>query len=78
MSVLGTRRRGGAETDWKGEQVVIPRLLVAQAEERQFSRKRTILASLAVVVIAAGAREAFWGPGGVFAGGGPGGGPSPR
>jgi hypothetical protein len=78
VSVLGTRRRGGIETDWRGEHVVIPRLLVAQTQERRFSRKRTVLASIALVVAAAGLREAFWGPGGVFGGGGPGGGPSPR
>jgi hypothetical protein len=78
VSVLGTRRRGGPETDWKGEQVVVPRILVARAEERRFSRTRTLLASLAVVAVTIGAREAFWGPGGVFGGAPPGGGPPPR
>ena len=78
VSVLSTRRRGGAETDWRGEQVIVPRVLVAHAEERRFSRRRTVLASLAVVAAALGAREAFWGPGGVFGGAPPGGGPPPR
>jgi predicted alpha/beta hydrolase len=78
VSVLGTRRRGGTETDWRGERVAIPRLLVSHAEERRFSRRRTVLASIAVMAAAIGAREAFWGPGGVFAGSGSGGGPSPR
>jgi hypothetical protein len=78
MSVLATRRRGGAETDWSGEQVVVPRPLIARAHERRFSRKRTVLASIGVIVAAVAAREAFWGPGGVFAGGPAGGGPGPR
>jgi hypothetical protein len=78
ISVLGTRRRGGAESEWKGEQVAIPRVLVASAEERRFSRSRTLLASLGIVAVAVGAREAFWGPGGIFGGAPPGGGPSPR
>jgi hypothetical protein len=78
VSVLGTRRRGGAETDWKGEQVAIPRVLVARAEERLFSRKRTALAALGLVAAAVGAHAAFWGPGGVFAGAPPGGTPGPR
>jgi hypothetical protein len=78
VSVLETRRRGGAEMDWKGERVAVPRVLIARAEERRFSHRRTLLASLAVVVVAVGAREAFWGPGGVFAGGPPGRGPPPQ
>lgn len=78
VSVRGTRRRGGAETDWKGEQVTVPRILVARAEERRFSRTRTLLASLALVAVTIGAREAFWGPGGVFGGAPPGPGPGPR
>jgi len=78
VSVVGTRRRGGAESDWRGEQVSIPRILVARAEERRFSRKRTVLASVAVVAALLGAREAFWGPGGVFGGAPPGPSPTPR
>jgi hypothetical protein len=78
VSVLETKRRGGVELDWKGEHVTVPRILVARAEERRFSRTRTLLASLAVVAVTIGAREAFWGPGGVFGGAPPGGGPPPR
>jgi hypothetical protein len=78
MSVLGTKRRGGAETDWRGEHVAVPRILVARAEQRQFSRTRTALASLAVIAAVVGAREAFWGPGGVFGGAPPGPPPGPR
>ena len=78
VAVLGTRRRGGVETDWRGERVVVPRTLVARAEARRFSARRTTLAGLALVAAALGAREAFWGPGGVFSGGPAGGGQGPR
>jgi hypothetical protein len=78
VSVIGTRRRGGAETEWRGEQVVVPRVFVARAEERRFSRTRTALATLGLIAAAIAAREAFWGAGGVFSGGPPGGGPGPR
>jgi len=78
VAVVGTRRQGGADMDWRGERVAIPRPFVARAEERRFSRKRTIIASVALVAAALAAREAFWGPGGVFGGAPPGGGPTPR
>ena len=78
VSVLGTRRRGGLESDWRGEQIALPRQLVAHVEERRFSRRRTVLASVALLAMTLGVREAFWGPGGVFGGAPPGGGPSPR
>jgi hypothetical protein len=78
VSVLGTRKRGGAELDWKGEQVAVPRALVARAAERRFSRRRTAIASLALVAATFGARQAFWGPGGVFGGAPPGGGRTTR
>ena len=78
VSVLATRRRGGSEIDWRGEQVAVPRALIARAEQRRFSRARTVLASVGVVIVAAVAREAFWGPGGTFGGAPPGGTPTPR
>jgi hypothetical protein len=78
VSVLATRRRGGSEIDWRGEQVAVPRILIARAEQRRFSRRRTMLASVGLVVVAAVAREAFWGPGGAFGGAPPGGTPTPR
>lgn len=78
LSVLATRRRGGIETDWRGEQVAVPRIFVASAQERRFSRTRTILATVGVIAAAVAVREAFWGPGGVFGGAPPGGGPPPR
>jgi hypothetical protein len=78
LSVLGTRRRGGIETDWRGEYVAVPRAFVARAEARRFSRRRTALAGVALVAATLGARAAFWGPGGVFGGAPPGGGQGPR
>jgi hypothetical protein len=78
LLVLGTRRRGNVETEWRGEQVAVPRVLVARAEARRFSRTRTALASVGLVAAVLGARAAFWGPGGVFGGAPPGGGPPPR
>jgi hypothetical protein len=78
VSVLGTRARSGIEAGWRGEQVSVPRSLVAHAEERHFSRTRTVLVSLGAVVAVLAAREAFWGPGGVFGGAPPGSGPGPR
>jgi hypothetical protein len=78
LAVSGTRRRGGLETDWKGEHVTVPRPLVAHLEQRRFSRRRTALAAVGLVAIVVGTREAFWGPGGVFGGAPPGGSGGPR
>jgi hypothetical protein len=78
VSVLSTRRRNGVETDWAGEQVTLPRPLVATVEQRHFSRSRTVFASAAIVLGLAIVREAFWGTGGTFGGSPPGGGPGPR
>lgn len=78
VSVLATRRRGGSEIDWRGEQVAVPHALIARAEQRRFSRARTMVATVGLIVVAAVAREAFWGPGGAFGGAPPGGGPTPR
>jgi hypothetical protein len=78
VSVLETRARNGIEADWRGEQVMIHRSFVAHADQRRFSRSRTVLMGVGTVVVALGARAAFWGPGKVFGGGGPGPGPGPR
>ena len=78
ISVLGTRARSGIEAGWRGEQVTVPRSLVAHVEQRHFSRTRTVLMSVGAIVAVIAAREAFWGPGGVFGGAPPGSGPGPR
>lgn len=78
VSVLGTRARSGVEAGWRGEQVTVPRSLVASLEQRRFSRTRTVLMSVGAIVAVLAAREAFWGPGGVFGGAPPGSGPGPR
>ena len=78
VSVLGTQRRGGVETDWRGEQVALPRPLIAHMEQRRFSRRRTTLAAVGVLAAAVAARQAFWGPGGMFGGAPPGGSQGPR
>lgn len=42
LGVARTVRRDGAETDWRGEKVSIPRPLVSSVETRQLSRIRTV------------------------------------
>ena len=78
VSVRGTRTLTDREADWAGEHVLIPRPLIAELQQRQFSRSRTAVA--AIVAVAAGllAREAFVGPGSAFGGSGPGGIPGHR
>jgi hypothetical protein len=79
VSVLGTQKRGGVETGWNGEQVIIPQPYVAVFEQRRFSRTRTVLMGVATVMASLALREVFWGAGiGAFGGGGPGGGPGRR
>jgi hypothetical protein len=78
VAVLGTRARNGVEADWRGERVTVPRSLVAHMEQRRFSRSRTVLMAVGTIAAALVAREAFWGPGGVFGGSPPGGGGGPR
>ena len=78
LSVVETRKRNGVEMSWLGEQVSISKSVVATVQRREFSRTRTALVTLGVIAGIAGAREAFWGPGGVFGGAKPGPGPGPR
>jgi hypothetical protein len=44
VGVALTRGRSGAETDWRGERVVIAHPLVASFAERRFSRSRSTFA----------------------------------
>jgi hypothetical protein len=63
MSVLLTRQRSGAESDWKGEHVSIPRALVVSVEEREFSPSRTAFAGVLAAAGAFAATVAFRGKG---------------
>jgi hypothetical protein len=63
LAVHVVRQRNGIETFWKGEQVAIPRLDVAEIRQRRFSRSKSALATVAVIAAAVGAVEAFIGTG---------------
>ncbi len=64
VSVLGTKRRDGQESDWRGEPVAIPRSLVSAVAERRFSRARTALFVTATSIALAATKRAFRGDGG--------------
>ena len=68
VSVVGVRRRSGEESDWKGEQVTIPRPFVTHVAERRFSFGRTALVSILTSGALLAAQQAFSGRG--FGGGG--------
>lgn len=78
VAVRETVTRSGREVDWAGEQVAIPRSLISGLEGRYFSRTRTAFGATALAAVIVVAREAFWGVGGVFGSGPPGGTPTPR
>src|SRR5688572_14701768 len=63
LSVQLVRQRNGIETFWRGEQVAIPRVDVAEIRQRRFSRSKSALATVAVIAAAVGAVEAFIGTG---------------
>jgi hypothetical protein len=63
LSVQLVRQRNGVETFWRGEQVAIPRVDVAEIRQRRFSRSKSALATVAVIAAAVGAVEAFIGTG---------------
>jgi hypothetical protein len=63
LSVQLVRQRNGVETFWRGEQVAIPRVEVAEIRQRRFSRSKSALATVAVIAAAVGAVEAFIGTG---------------
>jgi hypothetical protein len=62
--VRTVRSRAGYETPWRGERVVVPRVLVSQVEERRFSRARTTVFGVALSVALVAMRQAFSGEGG--------------
>ena len=78
LALSESRKRNGLEIDWRGEQVSIPKSLTAGIQQRQFSRTRTGFLSAGVVAALVVLERAFWGPGGVFGGGPPGGGTGPK
>jgi hypothetical protein len=78
VSVSGTRRRDGQESDWKGEMIDIPRSLVSTVTERRFSRARTTLFTGITTIAMVAVKRAFGGAGGANAPGGTGGGTGPR
>ena len=59
VSVLATRRRGGSEIDWRGEQVAVPLALIARAEQRRFSRARRKFSPVGSMVIPSASNQAF-------------------
>ena len=75
LAVQVVRQRNGIETFWRGEQVAIPRVDVAEIRQRRFSRGKSALATVAVIAAAVGAVDAFIGTGSASQPpGGPGGG----
>ncbi len=78
VALSESRKRNGMEIDWRGEQVAINKSLVASIQQRQFSRSRTALVTAGLLGGVILSRQILWGPGGVFSGGSPGGGPGPR
>jgi hypothetical protein len=69
LSVALVRARGGTESDWRGERVVVPRPLVASIARRRFSRSRSTFAgalmTVGVVAITTGLRGGGASSGGV-------------
>lgn len=78
LSVQLVRQRNGIETFWRGEQVAIPRVDVAEIRQRRFSRSKSALATVALLAAAYGAIEAFIGTGSGSPPTGPPGGGGPR
>ncbi|HEX6626447.1 MAG TPA: hypothetical protein VF105_00700 [Gemmatimonadaceae bacterium] len=78
VALSESRKRNGIEMDWRGEQVSISKSLVADIQQRQFSRTRTGVLSAGLVTALVLLERAFWGSGGVFGGGPPGGGTGPK
>ena len=78
LALSESRRRNGIEIDWRGEQVSISKTLVANIQQRQFSRTRTGVVTASLIAGMLIARQALWGSGGVFGSDRPGPGPIPR
>jgi len=78
VALSESRKRNGIEMDWRGEQVSISKSLVADIRQRQFSRTRTGFLSAGLVTALVLLERSFWGSGGVFGSGPPGGGTGPK
>lgn len=63
LAVQLVRQRNGIETFWRGEQVAIPRVDVAEIRQRRISRSKSAVAAVALLAAAYGAVEAFIGTG---------------
>jgi hypothetical protein len=73
VSLLSVRQRGGNETFWHGERVLVERTLITGAGTRRFSPSRTALFSGILSAGLVAARLAFQGHGSGGGGGGVGG-----
>ena len=79
LSVVSVRNRSGLEQGWRGELVGVPAQYVDRVEQRSLSKRKTVLASIALGFALYTAERAFGGIGGSNApGGSPSGPGSPR
>jgi hypothetical protein len=79
VSVNSVRNRNGIEQDWRGERLTVPVQFVDRVEQRSFSKRKTVLASIATGAALFFVHQAFTGAGGSnHPGHGPGGGTLPR
>jgi hypothetical protein len=70
LAVTRTARRDGTDMDWRGERLVVPRVLVSTAATRRFSPGRTIMFGALATGALVGIAEAFVGGGGASVPGG--------
>jgi hypothetical protein len=63
VDMVVARQRSGAETDWKGERVLVPHALVASLERRELSASRTLFAGALAAAALVGITRALRGPG---------------
>jgi hypothetical protein len=66
-----TRGRGGVESDWRGERLAVPHVLVASFARRQFSTSRSVFAGALMTAGLVAATVGLRGGGGATGGGVP-------
>jgi len=71
VRVAVTRTRSGAETDWRGERVSVPHVLVSSFAERRLSRSRSTFAGALMTAGIVAATVGLRGDGGSTGGGVP-------